>query len=331
MDVLSIIGGWQKGILSPFYWLEGEDEYSIDQLIEAAENKLLAPAEAAFNLTIVYGREANWSEVINHCRRYPMFSERQVVIIKEAQYMRDIEKLEPYFENPLGSTVLLIAYKEKKLDNRKKFAKTIKEKGTYLSFKSLGDKEVTEWIEATVKSAGQQITPKAALLLAEHLGNDRNRIHKEIEKLTLNATGHHVVDEDSIEKYVGVSKEFNVFELQTAIGQRNFLKSFRILQYFTENPKAAPLQLILPLLYSFFSKAIMLFGADTKDEKALAGLIGVPPFAVKNYLAAASVYGYAGLEKNLLLLYQYNLKSIGVGSTADDASLLKELIIKMTR
>lgn len=331
MDISSIIGGWQKGVISPFYWLEGEDEYSIDQIIDAAENRLLAPAEAAFNLIVVYGREANWAEVINHCRRYPMFSERQVVIIKEAQYMRDIEKLEPYFENPLNSTVLLIAYKEKKLDNRKKFAKTIKEKGTYLSFKTLGEKEIIEWIESTVKSAGGQIAPKAALLLAEHLGNDRNRIHKEIEKLTLNIAGQHLIDEDSIEKYVGVSKEFNVFELQTAIAQRNFLKSFRILHYFTENPKAAPLQLILPLLYSFFSKAIMLFGTDTKDEKALAGLMGVPPFAVKNYLAAAKVYGYNGLEKNLLLLYQYNLKSVGVGSTADDASLLKELIIKMTR
>ncbi|MFM2117738.1 MAG: polymerase subunit delta [Bacteroidota bacterium] len=330
MDAVSIISGWKKGQFSPFYWLEGEDDYFIDQVVDAAENSLLSPSEASFNLTVMYGRESNWSEVLTNCRRYPMFSERQVVIIKEAQYMRDIEKLEPYFENPLASTVLVIAHKEKKLDNRKKFAKTIKEKGVYVSFKKQTEREIAEWTESKFKEAGLRITDRALILFTDHLGSDRSRIEKEIEKLALNKNEGQEITEDVIEKYVGVSKEHNVFELQAALAQRDFLKAYRIIQYFKENAKAAPVQLILPLLYAFFSKAIMIFGTDQRDERTLASILGVPPFSIKNYLTAAKIYGYPGLERNLLLLYQYNLKSVGVGSSADDAALLKELILKMT-
>lgn len=331
MEAAAIISGWKKGQYSPFYWLEGEDEYFIDQIVEVAEKGVLSPAEASFNLTVSYGREANWNDVLTNCRRYPMFAERQIVIIKEAQYMRDIEKLEPYFENPLSSTLLIIAYKEKKLDNRKKFTKTIKDNGVYASFKKQSEREIAEWAQSKITQAGLRITERALVLLVEHLGGDKTRIEKEIEKLSLNKKENAEVNEDVIEKFVGVSKEYNVFELQTALAHRDFLKAFRIIQYFKENTKAAPVQLILPLLYSFFSKAIMIFGTDQREERTLAGILGVPPFSIRNYLAAAKIYGYPGLERNLLLLYQYNLKSVGVGSSADDASLLKELILKMTR
>lgn len=331
MDAVTIVADWKRGHFSPFYWLEGEDEYYIDQLVETAEKSLLTPEEASFNLTITYGREANWNEVLTNCRRYPMFADRQVVIIKEAQYMRDIEKLEPYFENSLPSTVLIIAYKEKKLDNRKKFTKTIKEKGAYVFFKKQSEREIAEWVEVKFRQVGLKISERALILFVDHLGGDKSRIEKEIEKLALNKKEYEEVNEEVIEKFVGVSKEFNVFELQNALAQRDFLKAFRIIQYFKENAKAAPVQLILPLLYSFFSKAIMIFGTDQRDERTLASILGVPPFSIKNYLSAAKIYGYPGLERNLLLLYQYNLKSIGVGSSADDASLLKELILKMTR
>ena len=331
MDSVSILHSWSKGQFSPFYWLEGEEDYFIDQLTEAAEKSILKPEEAAFNCTVFYGRDTSWADVLNQCRRYPMFAERQVVILKEAQQLRDIEKLEPYFEQPLSSTILIIAHKEKKLDNRKKVARLIKEKGAYVFFKKLSEKDIASWIEQRLAERAYKIAPRALLLMVDHLGSDLSRIAQEIEKLQLNCKPGSVIDEDAIERFVGVDKEFNVFELQTALAQKDFLKAFRIVQYFKQNPKAAPLQLILPLLYSFFSKVYMLFGTDATDDRTIAGQLGIPPFSIRNYKEAARLYGYKGTELNLLLLHQYNLKSVGVGAAStDDSSLLKELIFKMT-
>ena len=331
MDSVSILHSWSKGQFSPFYWLEGEEDYFIDQLTEAAEKSILKPEEAAFNCTVFYGRDTSWADVLNQCRRYPMFAERQVVILKEAQQLRDIEKLEPYFEQPLSSTILIIAHKEKKLDNRKKVARLIKEKGAYVFFKKLSEKDIASWIEQRLAERAYKIAPRALLLMVDHLGSDLSRIAQEIEKLQLNCKPGSVIDEDAIERFVGVNKEFNVFELQTALAQKDFLKAFRIIQYFKQNPKAAPLQLILPLLYSFFSKVYMLFGTDATDDRTIAGQLGIPPFSIRNYKEAARLYGYKGTELNLLLLHQYNLKSVGVGAAStDDSSLLKELIFKMT-
>lgn len=331
MDVATILQRWTKGQFSPFYWLEGEEDFFIDQLTTAAEKTILSPEESAFNCTVFYGKDTSWADVVNQCRRYPMFAERQVVILKEAQQLRDIEKLEPYFEQPLTSTILVIAHKEKKLDNRKKVARLIKEKGTFVSFKKLNEKEVTAWIEQRLAAKEQKITPRALLLMVDHLGSELSKVEQELEKLHLNCSPGSVIDEDVIERFVGVSKEFNVFELQTALAQKDFLKAFRIIQYFKQNPKAAPLQLILPLLYSFFSKVYMLFGADTSDDRSLASQLGIPPFSIRNYKEAARLYGYQGTELTLLLLHQYNLKSVGVGATStEDSSLLKELIFKMT-
>lgn len=331
MDVATILQSWTKGQFSPFYWLEGEEDFFIDQLTTAAEKTILSPEESAFNCTVFYGKDTSWADVVNQCRRYPMFAERQVVILKEAQQLRDIEKLEPYFEQPLTSTILVIAYKEKKLDNRKKVARLIKEKGTFVSFKKLNEKEVAAWIEQRLATKEQKITPRALLLMVDHLGSELSKVEQELEKLQLNCSPGSVIDEDLIERFVGVSKEFNVFELQTALAQKDFLKAFRIIQYFKQNPKAAPLQLILPLLYSFFSKVYMLFGADTSDDRSLASQLGIPPFSIRNYKEAARLYGYQGTELTLLLLHQYNLKSVGVGATStEDSSLLKELIFKMT-
>jgi len=331
VDSVSILHSWSKGQFSPFYWLEGEEDYFIDQLTEAAEKSILKPEEAAFNCTVFYGRDTSWADVLNQCRRYPMFAERQVVILKEAQQLRDIEKLEPYFEQPLSSTILIIAHKEKKLDNRKKVARLIKEKGAYVFFKKLSEKDIASWIEQRLAERAYKIAPRALLLMVDHLGSDLSRIAQEIEKLQLNCKTGSVIDEDAIERFVGVNKEFNVFELQTALAQKDFLKAFRIIQYFKQNPKAAPLQLILPLLYSFFSKVYMLFGTDATDDRTIAGQLGIPPFSIRNYKEAARLYGYKGTELNLLLLHQYNLKSVGVGAAStEDSALLKELIFKMT-
>jgi len=330
MSVEKIITDWKKGAFKPLYWLEGEEDYYIDKVVNYAEKHILPESEASFNLSVFYGKDAAWADIVNACRRYPMFAERQVVILKEAQQMRDVEKLEGYIENPLASTVLVVSYKEKKLDARKKFAKTVKEKGVLVSTKKMYDRELPEWTQALVQSKGLTITPKGLALLVDHIGNDLSRIENEIDKLSVNLGKRTSITEDDIEEYIGVSKEFNVFELQSALAAKDLARCLRIVQYFEANPKAAPIQLILPSLYGFFSKVFMVFGANASDEKSVAAAIGVNPFFVKDYMQAARLYSYPGVEKVLLLLHQYNLKSIGIGSVnTEDGSLLKEMIVKM--
>ncbi len=330
MSAEKIIGDWKKGNFKPVYWLEGEEPYHIDKVVEYAEHKILSESEASFNLTIFYGRDADWAAVINACRRYPMFAERQVVLLKEAQQMKDIEKLEGYVDNPLSSTVFVVSYKDKKVDARTKFAKVLKLKGEILTTKKLYDNQLPQWANDMVVQHGLTINQRALALLVDHIGNDLSRIQNEIEKLAVNLGDRKAISEDDIEKYIGVSKEFNVFELQDALGKKNLPKAIRIIRYFESNPKAAPIQLILPSLYGFFSKVYMVFGAGSNDEKAIAAAVGVNPFFVKDYLAAAKNYGEKGVEQTLLLLHQYNLRSIGVhdGGT-EDADLMKELVVKM--
>lgn len=330
MAVEKIIADWKKGKFKPVYWLEGDEEYYIDKAIDYAEHQILSESESSFNLTVFYGRDANWADVINACRRYPMFSERQVVLLKEAQHMRDIDKLEPYVDHPLDSTILVVSYKDKKVDGRTRFAKVLKEKGVMVSTKKMYDNQLPEWTQELVESKGLSISPKGLALLVDHIGNDLSRIENEIDKISVNLGKRKSISEEDIEEFVGVSKDFNVFELQAALAKKDLPKAIRIVQYFEANPKAAPIQLVLPSLYSFFSKVFMIFGAPSREEKAVASALGVSPFFVKDYLHAANLYGYEGAERVLLLLHQYNLKSIGIHSiNVEDASLLKEMIAKM--
>lgn len=330
MGVEKIISDWKKNIFKPVYWLEGEEEYFIDKAVDYAEHHILKESEASFNLSIFYGREANWADVVNACRRYPMFAERQVILLKEAQQMRDVEKLESYIENPLHSTVFVVSYKEKRLDARKKFAKLVKEKGVLVTTKKMYEKDLPEWTQQLLQSKGLSITQKGLALLVEHIGNDLTRIENEIDKLSVNLGKRTGITEDDIELYIGVSKDYNVFELQSALAAKDITRSIRIIQYFEANPKAGPIQLVLPSLYSFFSKVFMVFGAGTNDEKTIATSIGVNPYFMKDYMQAARLYTYPGVEKVLLLLHNYNLKSVGVGSiNTGDASLMKEMVVKM--
>jgi len=326
----TIISDWKKGSYKPLYWLEGEEEYFIDKVMKYAESSILNESETAFNLSVFYGKDADWAAVINACRRYPMFSEKQVVLLKEAQQMRDIDKLEAYIENPLTSTIFVVSYKEKKVDGRTRLAKLLKEKGVVLTTKKLYDNQLPEWTEELVESKDLTISQKALILLVDHIGNDLSRIENEIDKIAINLGQRKGITETDVEQYVGVSKDYNVFELQAALATKNLSKAIRIIQYFEANPKAAPIQLILPSLYGFFSKVFMIYGLNTRGEKTIAASLGVNAFFVKDYLKATSVYNYADVEKLLLLLSDYNLKSIGINNSgAPDASLLKEMVVKM--
>ena len=330
MSAEKIINELKKQHFKPVYWLEGEEEFFIDQVINYAENKILTESEAGFNLTVFYGRDAAWPDVVNACMRYPMFAEKQVVVLKEAQSMKDIEKLESYIEKPLSSTLLFVAYKNKKLDGRTKLAKFLKEKAVLLSTKKMYDNALPGWTSDLIQSKGYSISNKALALLIDHIGNDLSRLNNEVDKLALNLAARKNITEDDIENFVGISKEFNVFELQHAIASKDLYKAVRIIQYFAANPKAAPLQLIFPSLYNFFSKVMMVYAAPGRDEKSVGAAIGVHAFFVKDYMQAAAKFNHHEVEKVLLLLYEYNLRNIGVNDAGtEDADLLKEMVVKM--
>ena len=330
MNLEKILIELKKRNFKPVYWLEGDEEFYIDQMISYAERQILSESEAGFNLSIFYGKDTSWTDLLNTCRKYPMFSDLQVVILKEAQSMKDIDKLESYIDKPLNSTLLFVAYKNKKVDGRTKLARLLKEKAVVLTTKKLYDNELPEWTGNLVKSKGYTITNKALFLLIDHIGNDLSRLNNEIDKLVMNLSARKNITDDDIETYVGVSKEFNVFELQQAIASKDLYKAIRIVQYFDANPKAAPIQLIFPSLYNFFSKVQMIYGVPSRDDKAIAAAIGVNAWFVKDYVQAAGRFSSVEIEKLLLLLHQYNLKGLGVNNAGhSDAMLLKEMVVKM--
>jgi DNA polymerase III subunit delta len=330
MSVEKILSDWKKKIFKPVYWLEGEEDYYIDQVMGYAEHHILSEAEAGFNLTVFYGKDAVWADIVNACMRYPMFAERQVVLLKEAQQMKDIDKLESYIANPLASTIFVVSYKEKRVDGRSKLAKLLKEKGELLSTKKMYENQLPGWITDLAESKGYTFSQKALMLLIEHIGNDLSRINNEIEKLAVNLESRKTISEDDIEKYIGVSKEYNVFELQDALAKKDLGRALRIIGYFESNPKAAPIQLILPAMYNYFAKVFSIFGMNDKSENAVKPFFYNNIFAARQALDTLKNYGYEGVEKTILLLHHYNLKSLGVNDIGTaDASLLRELAVKM--
>jgi DNA polymerase III subunit delta len=330
VSVEQILNDWKKNHFKPVYWLEGEEGYPIDLLTDYAEHRILSEQEASFNLSVFYGRDAAWADVVNACRRYPMFAERQVVLLKEAQHMKEIEKLEAYVEQPLPSTVFVVAHKEKKLDGRGSLAKLLKKKGEVLTTKKVPDHQMPEWASKLVHDKGYTITPRALSLLVDHIGNDLSRLSNEVDKLIVNLGQRREIRDEDIEKFIGVSREFNVFELQNALARRDLAKAMRIVEYFGNNPRAASIHMVLPALFAFFSKTYMMFSYPLDDPKALSDAMGVAPFFIKDNLAAAKTYGLPGIERILLLMHEYNLRSLGVNDAGNtDASLMKEMIVKM--
>lgn len=330
MSVEKIISAWKKKSFKPVYWLGGEEEYYIDMIMDYAEHHLLPAEEAAFNLTVFYGRDADWAGVLNACRRYPMFAEKQVVLLKEAQHMKEIEKLEAYIVSPLSSTIFVVGYKGKAVDKRTKLYKVLQANAEVFNGIKIKEEKLPEWITELVQSKGYSVQSKAVALLQEHIGNDLSRIANEIDKLSINLKGKKNIDEDDIEKYIGISKEYNVFELQAAIAKKDLAKAVKILAYFESNPKAVPMQQALPALYYNISKIYGVYGMNDKSDAVLKPLFYFNPSALQQAKDMMKNYGYSGIEKLLLLLHHYNLKSIGVGDNGtSSASLMKEMVLKM--
>ena len=329
MSAVSIINSWKKKDFKPFYWLEGEEEFFIDEIMDYAEKEILPESEASFNLSVFYGKDADWPDIINACRRYPMFAERQVVLLKEAQQLKAIDKLEPYFENPLSSTIFVVSYKGKTLDGRSKMAKVLKKNGEVFVSKKVYENQLPSWTNGYLQSKGMRITPKALALLVDHIGNDLGRIANEVNKLSLNIKDSEITV-DEIEKYIGISKDYNIFELQNAFSYRDAGKAIKIIQYLDANPKAVPQVLILPTLYGYFTKIMSIHQMRDKSNIALKPLFYNNPFLVEQATATVSNYTLAQLENAVMLLHRYNLKSLGIDNYgASFYSLLKELCYKI--
>lgn len=317
----------------PVYFLHGEESYFIDAISDTIEMNVLNESEKAFNQTIFYGKDTDYLTVLDVARRYPMMAERQVVIIKEAQDMKTLKELQGYVEKPLDSTLLVICHKNGKYNLNSKFGKAIQEKGVVVDAKRLYDNQVPDWIQDYLKARKIRIKQDAANLIAEYLGTDLSKVVNELDKLIINQNKDIEVDLHTVEQTIGISKDYNIFELQKALGERNILKANRIVNYFAANPRRNPLPVVIGSLYTFFSKVYLLsFVLQQQEKEQLAALELRSAYFLKDYREAARFFTRPRAEQALALLREYDLKSKGVdyNSTGKpEGDLLKELVWKL--
>ncbi|CAL67279.1 DNA polymerase III subunit delta [Christiangramia forsetii] len=330
-EARQIVNDIQKGNIKPIYFLMGEEAYYIDKISDFIEENILSEEERGFNQMLIYGRDTSIDEVVSNAKRYPMMAERQVVILKEAQDLsRSIEKLVDYAENPQPTTVLVICYKYKKIDKRKKLYKSIDKSGVIFEGKRLYENQVGDWITRNLKSRGYSISPKASQMLVEFLGTDLGKIDNELEKLQLICKPGTTITPEIIEENIGISKDFNNFELRKAIGEKDSLKAHRIVNYFSQNPKDNPMVVTISLLFSYFSQILQYHGLNDKSKGVVAKQLKVSPYFVSDYVSAARNYPMKKVSHAISLLQETDVKSKGVGATnIAQGDLLKELIVKI--
>ncbi len=319
---------------SPIYLLHGEESYYIDAVSNYIEKNALSEAEKGFNQTILYGKETDFITIVNNAKRYPMMAEKQVVLVKEAQNLewnRDsAEILQAYLENPLHSTILVLCYKYAKFDKRKKSYKLMDSKGVVLESNKIYDNKVASWITDYTQSAGRKIHPGAASLMAEYLGTDLSKLVNELDKIFLNVPQEREINNEDIQNNIGISKDFNVFELNKALAYKDVLKANQIVDYFTANPRSNPVPLVFGALGTYFIKILKCHYADDKSKAGIAKLIGVNTFFVEEYLVAGRNYNKWKTFQVISLLREYDLKSKGVDTANNDIGpLLKELVYKI--
>lgn len=315
---------------APVYLLTGEENYYIDQVSDFFEKEVVAADFRDFDQTVVYGRDTDMTAVVSLAKRFPMMSPIQLVLVKEAQDIRDWEPLAEYLEHPQPQTLLVFCYRHKKMDKRTKVYKAISAKGIVYEKDKMRDYEVPDWIARVVSQQGYQITQKGAVLIAESLGNDLGKIANELSKVYISLPKGSVINEEVIETNIGISKDYNVFELQNAIGRRDIAQCTRIVNYMAANTKDNPIQMLLPLLYGYFIK-VMLFHQEPDKKKAMA-VMKVNPYFMKDYETAARNYTLGKLASCIGYLYDTDLRSKGVrnSGTVSDGELLKELVFKIT-
>ena len=329
-EINDIVADIKRKILKPIYFLMGEEPYYIDQISDFIEENALDESEKGFNQQVMYGRDVSIEDIIAASKRYPMMAERQVIIVKEAQDLsRTIENLASYAENPQPSTVLVLNYKYKTLDKRKKLYKIIAKNGLIFDSKKLYENQVSDWIRRVLSGKKYQIEPKATLMLVEFLGTDLSKISNELNKLALILPEGTIINDKHIEENIGISKDFNNFELRKAIGEKNVLKSNRIINYFADNPKSNPLVMTISLLNSFFTQLLFFHGLQDKSKKSVASALGINPYFVDEYFLAARNYPIQKVTSVLSFLRDADMKSKGVGANQNEGDILKELIFKI--
>lgn len=339
MSAVEIIKDLKARKFKPLYLLQGEEPYFIDQVVDYIEHNVLNDGEKGFNQTVLYGKDTDMATILTAAKRYPMMSEYQVIVVKEAQDLKwpkegegsgkEAEVVLNYFEKPLPSTILVFAYKYATFDKRKKIYKTISKSGTIFQSDLVRDYKLAPWIEDFIKEKGYKIAPQAVALMAEYLGTDLSKIANEVEKLCLNISKDTTIQTDHIQKNIGISKEYNVFELQKALATRNVLKCNQIINYFAANPKANPMVMIMANLNGYFTKILKYHYLPNKNDAAKE--LGVSPYFIKDYEVAARTFNDAKTFQIISLLREYDLKSKGLDSTGNvsDGELMKEMVFKM--
>jgi len=326
-----IMSDLRNRIYKPVYFLAGEEPYYIDLISDHIEEKVLPEAEKAFNQMILYGEETTVPAIIETSRRFPMMSNHQVIIVREAQSLKKIEDLAWYVEKPLVSTILVINYKYKVLDKRTKLYKLIDGSAVYFESNRLRDYQVPQWIDKYLMAKGVKTDPNASAMLTEYLGTDLHKIVNELDKLLITLpAGKPVITTELIEKNIGISKDFNNFELQKAVGEKNIYKANMIVHYFANNPKDNPVNLTIASLFSYFSKLLTFHYLPDKSRYNVAAVLKINPFFVKDYETSASKYDAKKTVEIISLLRSYDMKSKGYGDlSTTPGDLLKELVYKI--
>ena len=332
----SVLKDLKAGRYAPVYFLQGDEPFFIDKISDYIEKNALSEAEKGFNQMVMYGKDVDVTSILNNARRYPMMSERQVVIVKEAKDIQDINRqeaqtmLESYVKKPLPSTVLVICHKYKTLDGRKSLTKTLDKHAVFVTTKKLYDNQVPDWITQYVTESGFTIDRKAAFMLTEFIGNDLERLSNELDKVVINFQEKIQIDAALIQKYVGISKEYNVFELQKALAVRDVVKANRIVQYFEANPKNHPVIPMIAMLFSYYSRLLLIHHSGERSEGGVAKLLKINPFFAKEYLLALQNYNLPTVIRNISFLRQADLQSKGIDSGGmTEGQLLKELVFKL--
>lgn len=326
-----IISDLKKRIFKPVYFLAGEEPYYIDLITDYIENEVLSEAERSFNQVVYYGEDTSIPSIIEISRRFPMMASHQVVIIKEAQTLKKIDDLIIYLEKPLLSTILVLNYKYRTVDKRTKFYKALENHGIYFESGRLRDYQIPVWIEKYLMSKGIKIDPGASSMLTEYLGTDLHKIVNELDKLIITlADGKQLITTSLIEKNIGISKEYNNFELQKAVGEKNILKANMIVHHFANNPKDNPITLSVASLFSYFTKLLTYHYLTDKSKNNVAAALKVNPYFVKDYEDSASKYNISKTVQAISLLRTYDLKSKGYGDlSSEPGDLLKEMVFKI--
>lgn len=330
MTFEDILQNLKKKIYHPVYFLMGEESYFIDRITDYIAENVLTDAEKGFNQTVLYGKDTEPDTIITHARRFPMMANHQVIIVKEAQNIKKIEDLEPYVKNPLKSTILVINYKYKTIDKRKTFAKLVDKSGVLFEANRIYDNQLPAWISSYLAAQKYSIAPQASAMMAEYLGADLSKVSNELDKLIISLPENTQITPDHIERNIGISKEYNVFELQNALGERNVLKANRIINYFGANPSSNPITRVISSLYYYFEKLLQYHFMDDKSKNAVAAALKINPFFVQGYVTAAKNYNIKKLVEIIAILREYDMKSKGMGDVSSSpGDLQREMLYKI--